>query len=276
MTRKVVDANFLQDDNLRDYLEERDSNHVVLTDYAAMEAYKGDTLLGIFKSMEILSAYPKQVIVLKGTKQVCGLKASSRGLAKRLIDHSQTSTFARYCVDLKKAKNGDAKIQATLLEYGKEANHHMDLVLNDARNLANSIQGIADTFTKEELAVLRKRKSFTKASLEKLQKSILLIAGFMFRDHPNVTVWPDATSLPNTFIFRYSLCTYLLATWWISEGGAEGAAAARLRNDLVDMSYVAYSTYFDGFLSKDKKANEIYFIAKYMLATLFQYDKRVG
>lgn len=273
MTRKVVDANFLQDDRLRTFLEKDKANRIVLTDYASMEAYKGDTLVGIFKSMAILSDYPSQVIVLKGTKQICGLKGSDKGLTKRLIDHSQTRGFVRYCIDLKKAEKGDVGLQASLLEHGKEANHHMDLVLGAAGNLANSIQGIADTFTEEELSLLRKRKFFTKSALEKFQKSILLFAGFMFRGHADIADWPDASSLPNTFIFRYSLCTYLLAMWWISEGGAHGAGAARLRNDLVDMNYVAYSTYFDGFLSKDKKASEIYFIARIMLETLFRHDK---
>jgi hypothetical protein len=238
-----------------------------------MEVYKGDTLVSIFRSMAILSDYPSQVIVLKGTKQVCGLSGSGKGLTKRLIDHSQTGGFARYCIDLKKAKMGDAIKQAVLLEYREEANRHMDLVFNDAGNLADSIQGIAGTFTREEVTLLRKRRSLTEGSFDKLQKSILLIAGFMFRDHPNVSSLPDLSSLPNTFIFRFSLCTYLLAIWWISEGGAHGAGSGRLRNDLVDMNYVAYSTYFDGFLSNDKKANEIYSIAKFMLETMFHYDK---
>lgn len=272
MARKVVDANFLQDDRLRAFLEKDRANRVVLTDYAAMEAYKGDTLLSIFKSMEILSDYPSQVVILRGTKEVCGLNGSGRGLAKRLIDHSQTKGFARFCIDLKKAKAGDTRTQVALLTHGRDANQHMNLVLNDVADFAESVQGVADTFAKDELSILRREKSFTASSLDKLQKNILLLAGFMFRDHPNVNALPSINVLPNTFIFRYSLCTYLLAIWWVSEGGARGARAERLRNDLVDMNYVAYSTYFDGLLSKDKKANEIFAVAKYMLSTIFRYD----
>ena len=78
--RKVVDSNFLQSDELRDYLSKSAGNYVVLTDYAAMEAYKGDTLGTIYRSMEILADYPKQVIVLKGTQVVCGLRGRGAGL----------------------------------------------------------------------------------------------------------------------------------------------------------------------------------------------------
>ena len=39
--RKVADSNYLQSDRLRDYLSKSAKNYVVLTDYTAVEAYKG-------------------------------------------------------------------------------------------------------------------------------------------------------------------------------------------------------------------------------------------
>jgi hypothetical protein len=42
--RKIVDSNFMQREELRSYLATSTENYAVLTDYAAMEAYKGDTL----------------------------------------------------------------------------------------------------------------------------------------------------------------------------------------------------------------------------------------
>jgi hypothetical protein len=42
--RKIVDSNVLQSPVLRAYLSKSANNFAVLTDYAAMEAYKGDTL----------------------------------------------------------------------------------------------------------------------------------------------------------------------------------------------------------------------------------------
>ena len=57
--RMVVDSNFLQDSELHKYLSKSKSNFVVLTDYAAMEAYKGNTLVSIYKSMAILTEFPK-------------------------------------------------------------------------------------------------------------------------------------------------------------------------------------------------------------------------
>ena len=66
--RKVVDSNFLQSEKLEVYLSETTDNYAVLTDYVAMEAYKGDTLKSIYPSMEILTKHPQQAMVLKGTQ----------------------------------------------------------------------------------------------------------------------------------------------------------------------------------------------------------------
>ncbi len=43
--QNVVDSNFLQRDELRAYLASSPDNKAVLTDYVAMEAHKGDTLI---------------------------------------------------------------------------------------------------------------------------------------------------------------------------------------------------------------------------------------
>lgn len=64
--------------------------------------------------------------------------------------------------------------------------------------------------------------------------------------------------LPNTFLFRYATAGYIVALRRIKEGGANGASPEKIRNDLVDAMIATYATYFDGFLSEDERANEIY------------------
>jgi hypothetical protein len=61
----------------------------VLTDYAAMEAHKDDTLEMLYRSMGIVAEFPKQVIVLKGTQAVCALSGRASGLQRRMIDKSK-------------------------------------------------------------------------------------------------------------------------------------------------------------------------------------------
>jgi hypothetical protein len=58
--KRIVDSNFLQCEALRAYLCKSPERYVVMTDYAFMEAYKADTLDTLYRSMEIISKYPKQ------------------------------------------------------------------------------------------------------------------------------------------------------------------------------------------------------------------------
>ena len=125
----IVDSNYLQNDRLREYLSESETNFVVLTDYAAMEAYKDNTLKSIFRSMEILSDFPAQVIVLKGTQKVCRLSGRSAGLTRRMICADQTHGFSEFCDRLKRAKAGHSGIEKQLLELGSKATAQMDQAL---------------------------------------------------------------------------------------------------------------------------------------------------
>jgi hypothetical protein len=267
--RKVVDSNFLQNEELRAYLARSDGNQVVLTDYAAMEAYKGDTLVSIFKSMAIVSDYPRQVIVLKGTKTIGGLSGRSTGLQRRLIDEKQTQQFRNYCRMLKKAKQGDRKIQECLLNLGRDATTHMDRLIADATKMASNFETLAKTFTQADLRALRIGARPSDAMLDRVPKDIMRIAAFMFRDHPQVNRLPQWTEAPNTFIFRAALCMYLWALRWISVGGAKGAKAETVRNDMVDLLFAAYATFFDGLLTSDKKLATLYKDAKRLLRGTF-------
>jgi hypothetical protein len=256
--RKVVDSNFLQREELRTYLARSRRNYAVLSDYAAMEAYKGDTLASIYKSMAILSEYPRQVIILKGTQTVCGLSGRTAGLQRRLISESQTRQFSVYCRQLLAARHGDQTIENQLLRLGRDATVHMDRVLADAKKMATHFEKLAELFTQTEVRALRTGARPPDVMLDKMLTHILWTAGFMFRDHPRVKKLPKWKETPNTLIFRASVCFYLLALRWISVGGAKGAKPEKIRNDIVDINFAAYATFFDGLLTCDKKLAALY------------------
>jgi hypothetical protein len=267
-TKKVIDANYLQDDRLAQWLSQS-NNYSVLTDYGAMEAYKGDTLFSIYKSMTILSRYPDQVLVLKSTQIACRLKSDRPGLQRRLVDRAQTNGFKKYCSDLQKAKEGDASLKDALLSLGKEANAHMAQTLRYAETVKNAIGEFRLAYSSEELGVLRTCQALTNSIAKKFFDHVLSMTAMLFAKLPQVQSIPTARKLPNSFIFRYVLCSYLNVLNWISDGGAKGAKPETIRNDMVDMNYATFATYFDGFLSNDEKAIRVYQQAKYLLEHLF-------
>jgi hypothetical protein len=267
--RTVVDSNFLQSDGLRAYLSKSSANIAVLTDYAAMEAYKGDTLEMLYRSMAILSEFPKQVIVLKGTQAVCALSGRASGLQRRMIDHQQTRGFAEYCRHLAAARRGDLPIQAQLLELAREARHQMDRILGDMQEFGGAVEDFASTYNTNEIQIIRKGAPYTPAMAEKMLQQILMMARLLFDRHPRATKLPAPDELPNTFLFRAALCVYLLLKRWISVGGAHQAKLERLRNDMVDVNFAVYATYFHGFLTADRKISEIYQETDWFLKRVF-------
>jgi hypothetical protein len=273
---KVVDSNQLQSECLRSYLAGSNANFAVLTDYAAMEAYKGDTLVSIYKSMEIVAEFPTQVIVLKNTRIACSLSGKCSNLQRRLIDERQTQEFKIYARSLRETTRGNPSLQRQILEYGKEATEHLERMLDDARTTGAVFDEIAKAYTKEERGLIRDGKIYTPALADKIVKNVLYIAGELFRNHPDVQRLPTYEELPDTFIFRAALCTYLLALERGALGGANSTSPAKLRNDMVDMNFAAYGTFFDGLLSADARVLRIHEQACLFLAGLFGCRVNVG
>jgi hypothetical protein len=280
LMRKVVDSNLLQSERLEAYLSESADNYAVLTDYAAMEAYKGDTLPWIYDRMKILAQYPKQVLVLRGTQEVCGLQGRTAARQDSMIDETQTLAFAEFCQHLIVAKRGDPSLQQQLLENGREATAHIDKMLGDMPTLASGIDLMTKACSPAELEILRRRERPTPKILEeliqnpqmlrKLIQNVCAMAAHLFKDHPSVTKWPQLPEVRDTFIFRYAICGYVSILKRIGDGGAGKTKPENLRNnDVIDVNFAAFATCFDGLLTADMRAAEIYAGAEFLLREVF-------
>lgn len=268
LTRKVIDSNQLQADGFRSYLAKSTQNIAVLTDYVAMEAYKGDTLAGIFKSLEIVAKFPKQVIVLKGTPAICRLSGRGSGLQARLIDDLQTKRFSDFSRSLELGRNGDQNIRRELVDMGKDATAHLDRMLAATDALSKGFDSIAQDFSKEERALLRSGGPYTKEMSGKVVRTVFDVAVELFKRYTDLKNLPTKEHFPNTYIFRLSLCAYFLALDWAVQGGAQGAKPHKLRNDMVDLSFAAYGTFFDGLMSADAKVTRVHHEARNFLAAI--------
>jgi hypothetical protein len=244
--RKIVDRNFLQSPELRAYLAASRKNRAVLTDYAAIEAFKGDTLANIFSATAILSEFPKQVIVLKSTSSICALKGRRCGFTRRMISKDETNGFADWCEGLARAKAGDKDLQRQLLDAGKEADAHLGQMRDTQKSYAENLEQASKAYTEEELKALRSHQPISDDMFDKIFRNILEMAAFLFAAHPHIAQLPSARELPYTFIFRYALAGYLVALRWISVGGAKNVKPENIRNDVVDATYAALRDLFPG------------------------------
>ena len=268
--KKIIDANCLSDPILDEFLNSDSSNMAVLTEFAGMESFKGDPVKNICQSMSILCNYPKQVIILKGTREIIGENQKPKTINIDLfIDEEQTNGFSETCSVIEQAKIENPRAISPIKKRGELALKEMERLSNDAEKVALGITAISKTFTDSQLKVLRRHEQFPEELISKMTKDILILSALSIRDHPDTDQIPSARELRNSYIFRYSLCCYLLMLDWIEKGGLNNSKAEKLRNDLIDMSYVAYATIFDGILSKDKKLNRIHDAATAFLQTIF-------
>ncbi|MEA3237804.1 hypothetical protein OP492_24420 [Pseudomonas mosselii] len=267
----IVDSNKLQTEQLRDFLAGSIKNYAVLPDFVAMEAYKGDPLKSIFKSMSILSGYPSQVIVLKGSRKIFGLSGRVKGLQRRMIDEKQTAGFNCYVQALKLAQTGDVGLRCQINKLGVDANTHLGSMLNDAEQIREAVKVFGSELTKAESASLRAGE-YTSVLIDKVVRSVLDIVNLIFLSSPLVSKVPIYSELSNTFIFRVTLACYLLGLRRFVQGGFDGLSSEKFRNDFVDMALVAYGTYFDGIMSADKNVNYMFGEICSLLVGLFDAE----
>jgi hypothetical protein len=269
LTRKgIIDTNALQSPQLRAYLSKSASNFAVLTDYAAMESYKGDTLVNIFRNMEVIADFPKQVIILKPTGVICGLRGRRAGLQRRMIDDSQTRDFQSYCDALHAAKGGNESARKQLLAYGHDADAHLNRMLADAMTMPEIIDDITEIFSDDELKIIRNGKPFTDSLIAKFLENVAMMTRSLYQQHPNATVVADTDELTNAILFRFALCSFVWALDWIAVGDPKGVKAERIRNDIVDVNFATFATYFDSLMSMDNKTIRIYMRSLFVLEAI--------
>lgn len=155
--KKVIDANYFQDPSLEAYLKADKSNYVIFPDYACMEAYKGNALKNISKSLIIVSQFPNQVIVLKGTRDIVKLSLLS-GDINKFEDPIQTRDFKIFCRAIKDAVNGDLDLEKQILENGRLATEHFNKILKDIEKIVTAIDQISKSFNPTNLRILRKKR----------------------------------------------------------------------------------------------------------------------
>jgi len=261
----VVDSNRLRDEELASFLKSNSENVAVLPDYAAMEALKGDPVIGMFESMKVLARFPSQVQVLKTTMVVCSLSGSSQGLQRRLVDVPRTREFGIFCRNLAHAHTGNTPLVSQLEQLGNEAREHMARVEEDACGFASSSVDAARTFSVEERRKILEPRPLPGELHRKLLLQVMYLSAVVFEQHPAVKRLPTPTELINTYIFRASLCHLLLGFEYASVGGVPNKAAARIRNDIVDAHFATYATFYDGLFSRDVLTNRLYIATSLVL-----------
>lgn len=256
--KKVVDVNYLQNPKLEEYLAESKDNYVVLTEYAGREIYKHNALNNLPDKLEIVSRYPYQVVILKGVREITNITLSSNKLPEILIDNEQTSRFSQFCNAIKSLREGDISLLPEVLSNEFYADQDLKELTKNYQHIISAVKDFAKSCDTMQLKAFKAGKGLHSDIMENMSKRIFSSTLNAFKYYFGVKERPDFDTVKNSYVFRNLVSAFLWSLRWIKDGGIDSLPEEKIRNDIVDMSYITYATYFDGLLSLDKKLNAIY------------------
>jgi hypothetical protein len=269
MPRKVVDTNYLQHDGLRDYLSQSRDSVAIVTPFVELEMLKGEAVVNVLKSTEILAGRPGQVVLTKDPQSVHRLKGRRKAMKKRLSGGRRTSGFRKWCRHTReRAQRGDEQSAKHIMRASEEASAQLADMLENAKTFHENIEDALKRYTKEDLDTFRKGPPFTPALIEKIRDHVMEMAQQFYEAHPDEPGWPPKNDdLFYNYIFRFALCARLHALHVIA--GGKPKDPKNLTNDFIDVSVAAYATCFDGLLSNDAMTKDIFEKARFLLDNEF-------
>lgn len=269
--KKIVDINYFTDPGLEIFFKKNSSNIAVITSISAIEAYRKGPPKEVLNLFRTFSKFPNQVLFLEHTKKVITLKPSSRNMQRRMIDENATKEFKSFINQISFSREPSNAISLRLNHLHAEANRLMKQAAEDMDGIASSLRGFSQSLTQEQLGKIRRGEQFDPELAFKIISQIFALSKNLYdRENPWKEMF-DYSSIRNTYQFRLSICSYLLVLRWLKDGKTHAGKLEHVRNDVVDLTYVAFATFFDGLLTRDKKMNELYERARYMLNKVLVY-----
>jgi hypothetical protein len=264
----VVDSSALQSADLRSFLAASRQNRAVLTDYLGMEAYKANAAEVIPSRFAILMEFPQQAVVLRGTNWACIMRGRSKGLRRRLVDEDTTRHFPDHCKAIAQLKNGDKRLIQLVASMERTAAEQLDRLVEAYADFPGVVADISKGYTQSELAEIRgNNRAYSASTLGKFFENVEAVAEHLFTNHPSGPKWPKQEEVLNTFLFRTALASMLWVIRKIEKGGTP-RSPEKLRNDIVDINYVVFATYFDGLLTHDQRQDDLFAEASFLLGRL--------
>ena len=266
----VVDANSMASNSTKDFLSTSSDNIAVLTYFAGMELLAPRNIERLSQSFEILCQFPAQVIILKSPREIIRENQNPKTPDPRgFIDKEQTAGIKDMCRALRAARGGNKAVIGQLRYRYRRSREEKRRLRSEAEKIAKGIEGISSSYSEKYARILRKKEPIPRDLALQIQQDILLLAAMTIDGHPDTTGMPKSSEVRNTYLFRFVLSCYALSLDWFVQGGLNNVRTDKLRNDVIDMAYVAHATFFDGLISDDAKMKRIYSGVLVLLDRLF-------
>ena len=269
MQRIVIDASFAVDSRLGDWLERAGDNIAILTEYFYIEAYRRGDPHRVQESFAQLGRRPAQVHILNSTDILSRLPPKASGATRRMINDSATREFQKFIKDIQRLKSDDG-IKRAVEDHIRAANHQMNEGLAGVEGLGDALKALASSFPDKDLRAMRRGEKYSSTAIKTMMVQLLDLTKAAFQSQRTLHIPGDKETLAHSYIFRLSLCCYLVFKYRIEKGAVgEHLRNDHAKNDLVDATYAASALYFDGLRTNDATLAACFSEARYLMTNIF-------
>ncbi|MBO9107294.1 hypothetical protein J5288_01105 [Agrobacterium sp. S2/73] len=260
MQRLVIDSNMLQSENLRHFLKTSSTNFAVLPDFAWFEIYKQRSIEAVVSALAVIGDFPEQVIVLKSGREIAEIDPRT---AKMLfmMQYEDAAGSIREMVDI---LNGPARSDPEILDQLDRlwdgAVNFLPGMLEGAQDIITSLPEMSEQmFKPQHLRIIRQNSQYTTEMFSSIFGAADQICETLSDKgkQRSTPTGPDEHRT-HTYLYRYALALVIYLLWWIKNGNQAQRRIDRARNDLIDLSFAVYATYYEGLMTSDKKAGWMY------------------
>ncbi|WP_426213697.1 hypothetical protein [Mesorhizobium abyssinicae] len=255
----MIDSSMLQSQELRSFLQASPRNFAVLADYAWFEIYKQQSLEAVKRGLSVVGDFPDQLILLRANGEIVWLDPTEPDLLERMQFKETADSIREMAAITRSAAIDDAAILEQLHGHWCFARGLLPKLIEGAIEIAASLPEMeAQMFTKAEIQIIRTSSRYPGAMMDTIYGSAVQIWEHLA--HANGLPWQNLgdNRVARSYLFRYALGLVIHLLWWISRGSQPIRRMDRMRNDIVDLSFCVYASYFDGFMTADEKARWIH------------------
>lgn len=255
--KKIIDVGYLRDEKVEAYLKDDVDNLLVFHNYTFLEAMKGADSYNMKKSFEIVAKYTNQIQALKGLDEIMMIDYNLTDFKETFISEKLTLILQKFCLRVSRADDSDTEDAKDLARRSRYAAECIDKMTGISILISKIIETYIKEMDKNFVKYIRTGKKWTIDEYEIVCTHVHKMCEKAFKKIYG-TQLPERENILNHYIFRSNLSTFFLALKWVTEHGWTSYPANKMRNDMIDMFYVTFATYFDGVLSNDRKINLIY------------------
>lgn len=256
MQRLVIDSSMLQSEDLRRFLNASVTNFAVLPDFAWFELYKQKSIEAIVTALSVIGDFPEQVIVLKSGKEIAEIDLRSPIMTSLMQRTDVTHRIRGMVATLNGPDRDQPEVHTQLERLWSGAVNFLPGMLEGAQDIMISLPEMAEQmFTPQQLRIIRINARYT----PDMFSSIFGAADQIWETLSSTAqdrIWPSGSDEGKTraYLYRYSLALVIYMLWWIKNGSQAQKRLDRMSNDLIDLSFAVYGTYYEGLMTADKKA----------------------